>query len=88
MFILYETGESEQTLTGIKKLPRPGWVMLADNATDTTIIIIIIELNCLLFSLYHGRKRFGSLGNSEARRMFFKSKKNMSTLSKPIPPPA
>ncbi len=36
----------------------------------------------------HGVILFGSLGNSEAFLMFFNPMYNITTLSKPIPPPA
>lgn len=36
----------------------------------------------------YGAKRFGSRGKSDALRILLSFKNNMTTLSKPIPPPA
>jgi len=40
-----------------------------------------------LYTLLYGSSRLGSLGNSDARRILFSFKNNISTRSRPIPPP-
>lgn len=45
--------------------------------------ILLLLYRCFLY----GSSLFGSLGNNEARLMLFSFKNNISTRSKPIPPP-
>lgn len=49
---------------------------------------LYIHIDIIASSFVYGFNLLGSLGNKEALLIFFRSKKNMTTLSRPIPPPA
>lgn len=56
--------------------------------STANLFLGVFFVYCFSQSPIYGLNLLGSLGKSDARRMFFKSKKNINTLSKPIPPPA